>query len=228
MAGLRKGQQLPSVFSVGGDRYALSSISRVFIGKGAPDEIQDVIWLAAQAGLVDARNLAEYVDNNLGVDCGGLVANYYGLGHPSPNKPMDPLATGVKPRYIWGAYPHRKAASDVAVGDAAVFFQDVKGNNPDIAAKKKTDGSGDYDTTTGSQAFHIGLVASVNRNPDGTLTLGIAESSGKDHGGANGAHVRSLTAKPVVAGGLVYCPEGANRIYFSAEPTGASPSMPQW
>lgn len=218
---------LPAVFNVNGDRYAFSSLDRVFKGKGGPDEIQDVIWLASLAGLVDETNLALYVDTNLGVDCGGLVANYYGIGHPSPDKPNDPLATGIKPRTIWDSKTRRRDAKSIAVGDAAVFMQDVKNENPDTKAVQKSDGT--YDTTTGSQAFHIGLVASKTMLPDGTMTLEIAESSGQARSGGNGANVRSLgTVRPLVSGGLVYCMDGANRIYFTAKPSDASPAMPYW
>ena len=228
LAGVGAGRSLPNVFTVGGDRYALPSLERVFMGKGAPDEIQDVIWLASLCGIVDETNLALYVDTNLGVDCGGLVANYYGLGHPTPDKPIAAFATGIKPRAIWQSRTRRRESSTIAVGDAAVFFQDVKGDNPDTMATKKQDGT--YDTTTGSQAFHIGLVASKTLLPDGTMALDIAESSGQARsGGSNGAHVRSLgTVKPIVSNGLVYCMDGNNRIYFTAEPSDASPSMPYW
>ena len=226
LAGVKKGQTLPPVFSVNGDRYVTSSLERVFIGKGAPDEIQDVLWLGSLCGLVTEGNLANYVDTNLGVDCGGFVANYWGLGHPTPDKPIVMGSTGIAPRTIWESYPRRRESDAVDVGDAAVFFKDVKGNNPDIKAVKK---NGEYDSSTGSQAFHIGLVASKTTLPDGRLRLDIAESSGASRAGGNGVNVRPLgQVTPIVAGGLVYCMEGANRIYFSAMPTGASPYMPQW
>jgi hypothetical protein len=229
MAGLGKGQTLPAVFTVNGDKYVKTSLQRVFEGKGAPDEIQDVVWLAALAGLVDETSLATYLDSNLGIDCGGFVANYWGLAHPTINNPNPNGATGFLPRTIWNTYrSHRASASAIQVGDAAVFFKDVKSNNPDIVATKKSDGT--YDTSTGSQAFHIGLVASKNVMPDGTMTLAIAESSGATATSrGNGVNVRSLgTVRMTVANGLVYCGDGANRIYFTAAPAGASPAMPQW
>jgi hypothetical protein len=227
LAGVAPGRTLPNVFTVSGDRYALPSLERVFMGKGAPDEIQDVIWLASLCGIVDETNVALYADINLGVDCGGLVANYYGMGHPTPDKPTATFATGVKPRTIWESKTRRRAASSIEVGDAAVFFQDVKGDNPDIKATLKSDGS--YDTKTGSQAFHIGLVASKDLLPGGTMRLSIAESSGQARSNGNGVNVRALgTVTPIVANGLVYCMDGANRIYFTAEPSDASPSMPYW
>jgi hypothetical protein len=225
LAGLSDGDTLPAVFSVNGDSYVRTSLQRVFDGKGAPDEIQDALWLAYLSGLVSESSVGQYADTNLGIDCGGFVANYWGLAHPSPNSPNPSGASGFLPRTIWNTFKgHRKDASAIQVGDAAVFFQDVKGNNPDLVATKKGDGS--YDTTTGSQAFHIGLVESKSIRGDGTMTLEIAESSGAARGSANGVNVRSLETRAVVAGDLVYCPDGNNRIYFTAAPAGASPSMP--
>jgi len=226
LAGLG-GRALPPVFEVNGDKYVTTSLQRVYEGKGAPDEIQDVLWLASLAGLVDETTFQTYVDRNLGLDCGGFVANYWGLSHPTTFDPNPKGATGVLPRAIWNTYPHRASASAIQVGDAAVFFQDVKGNNPDIGAKQKVDGT--YDTSSGSQAFHIGVVASNRLLADGRLDIADSSGSASATSGGNGVKVRLLTnVKPVVANGLVYCMDGANRIYFTAKPAGASASEPQW
>ena len=56
----------PGAFQVQGDQYLSHSISRTFIGKGAPNEIQDTIHLASLCGLVDLGTLAAYAENNLG------------------------------------------------------------------------------------------------------------------------------------------------------------------
>ena len=230
LAGLGSGRTLPAIFDVNGDKYVKISLQRVYEGKGAPDEIQDALWLASLAGLVDDTNLATYVDSNLGVDCGGFVANYWGLGHPTTRNPNPTGATGFLPRTIWNSYgPHRASAGQIKAGDAAVFFKDVKNNNPNIAATKTS--SGAYDTSSGSQAFHIGVVASTTQVfGDGSVSLDIAESSGALAASrGNGVNVRSLgIVRPTVANGLVYCMDGTNRIYFTAKPATASPSMPQW
>ena len=69
-----KGPTLPLNFKI--DDYNISSLSfrRVFLGKGAPDEIQDVLWLAARYKLVDRLNVQGYCDRNLGIDFGGFVS----------------------------------------------------------------------------------------------------------------------------------------------------------
>ncbi len=208
---------LPGVFTVEGDQYVSTSLWRVYNGKGAPDEIQSALWLASLCGLVDFSTVNNYTDKYLGVDCGGFVANYWGMGHPTLTNQSPTGATGFKPRTIWGMTRglRRDQATNIRVGDAAVFFKDVKSDNPDLAAQQKTDGS--YDTSSGSQAFHIGLVSSVSCQPGaGTVTLEIAESSGAPaQSGGNGVNVRSLgTVAAKVANGLVYCPDGSNRIYF--------------
>ena len=227
LAGLPKGKPLPDVFEVQGDKYVRTSLWRVYNGKGAPNEIQDALWLASLCGLVDETNLRAYADNNLGVDCGGFVANYWGMGRPSVTNPNPNGATGYLPRTIWGLNPglHRKNPSEIRVDDAAVFFKDVKSDDPSIAAKKNSDGS--YDTSSGSQAFHIGVVSSVSAAGN-QVDLEIAESSGaRASSGGNGVNARALgKVTATVAKGLVYCPDGANRIYFTGRQGTASPYMP--
>lgn len=221
--------QLPNIFEVQGDKYIKTSLWRVYHGKGAPDEIQDALWLASLCGLVSDGTLSTYADLNLGIDCGGFVANYWGIGHPSAASPNPTGATGFKPRTIWGMFPglRRKAPSEIQVDDAAVFFQDVNSDNPDIAASQNSDGT--YNRASGSQAFHIGLVASVSVAAGSAMVnLEIAESSGAAaSSGGNGVNVRSLgQVTATVARGLVYCPDGANRIYFTGRQGASSPYMP--
>ena len=208
---------LPAVFVVEGDKYVSTWLWRVYNGKGAPDEIQSVLWLASLCGLVDASTVHSYTDKYLGIDCGGFVANYWGIGQPTPTDPTPTGATGFKPRTFWGMNRglRREHPSKIQVGDAAVFFRDVKGDNPDVAAQKKAGGG--YDTSSGSQAFHIGLVSDVSwRAGTNRVSLEIAESSGAmASSGGNGVKVRSLgEVEAVVANKLVYCPDGGNRIYF--------------
>jgi hypothetical protein len=229
LAGLGPGKPLPAVFQVQGDQYVTTSLWRVYNGKGAPNEIQDALWLASLCGLVNEGTLGAYADQNLGIDCGGFVANYWGIGRPSAGIPNPTGSTGYKPRTIWGMFPglRRKSASEIQVDDAAVFFKDVKNDDPNIAAKQTPAGA--YDRSSGSQAFHIGLVSSVSLAP-GTnqVNLEIAESSGAAaSSGGNGVNVRSLGQVPAtVAKGLVYCPDGANRIYFVGRQGAATPYPP--
>lgn len=224
------GKPLGNVFEVDGDKYLTSSLWRVYNGKGAPNEIQDALYLALLCGLVDGRKLQTYADSNLGIDCGGFVANYWGMGRPSESDLSPEGATGFKPRTIWGKYPklQRKAASEIDADDAAVFFKDVKNDDPNIAAQPKAAGGG-YDSSTGSQAFHIGVVQSVTAIAGTNLVdLTIAESSGAPAAsGGNGVNVRALgQVKATVAKGLVWCPDGDNRIYFVGKDGAVVPYLP--
>jgi hypothetical protein len=229
VAGVPAGRALPAVFEVKGDKYVSTSLWRAYNGKGAPDEVQNAIYLASVCGLVNESTLNNYVDSNLGIDCGGFVANYWGIGRPDVTTPNPNGATGFKPRTIWGMYPkqQRKAASEIQADDAAVFFEDVKNDDPNITAQKGDDGK--YDPKTGSQAFHIGVVSSATAIA-GTnqVDLDIAESSGApaDSGG-NGVNVRSLgKVTATVAKGLVYCMSGQSRIYFTGRQGPATPYAP--
>jgi hypothetical protein len=178
--------------------------------------------------LVDETSINQYCDDNLGIDCGGFVANYWGLGRPNGSNPNPTGADGFKPRTIWGMFPglRRKSAADIQPDDAVIFFKDVKGDDPNIVARKGSDGK--YDTTTGSQAFHIAVVSAITPGSGDTINLEIAESSGAAAAsGGNGVNVRNLgqvTAK--VAKGFVYCMDGKNRIYFTGQQGSAQPYMP--
>jgi hypothetical protein len=69
-------------------------------------------------------------------------------------------------------------------------------------------------SNSGSQAFHIGVVASVTPIVGTDLVdLDIGESSGgRPPSGGNGARVQSLgQVKAMVSKGLVWVPDGNNR-----------------
>jgi hypothetical protein len=217
-----------NAFTVQGEQFLRTSLYRVYIGKGAPNEIQDAIWLASLAGLVDVGTLAAYANDNLGIDCGGFVANYWGMGRPSLTEPSPTGSTGFKPRYLWDLNHglRRRTAAEIQPDDAAIFFSTVLHDNPSVPAPLV---NGVYDTTRGSKAFHIGLVSSVTPIAGTTqVTLEIAESSGAAAAsGGNGVNVRTLSQMPaIVAHDLVYCPEGNNRIYFVGR-SDANPPYPQ-
>jgi hypothetical protein len=218
----------PGGFQVQGKQYLSHSISRVFIGKGAPNEIQDTIYLASLCNLVDVGTLAAYANLNLGMDCGGFVANYWGIGRPTLTHHNPTGSDGFKPRWIWDAYRacRRTTLDEIQPDDAAVFFDHVYNENPSIPAPLV---NGVYDTTRGSKAFHIGVVAAKTAVAGSNrVTLEIAESSGGPaRGGGDGVNVRSLgQVTATVSHGLVYCPEGNNRIYFVGRPNANPPYLP--
>lgn len=82
-----RASHLPAAFVIDNWMIDLMGVLRVFMGKGSPDEIADVLWLAHRFGLVtnparpraNAVALDEYVRRYIGLDCNSFVGNYYGL-----------------------------------------------------------------------------------------------------------------------------------------------------
>jgi hypothetical protein len=212
--------------------YINNSITRSYIGKACPWEIQETLQLASEVGAVAEANLTDYCRTALGVDCGGFVANYWGESCPHMTQVAPAGWNGILPRSFWSntqLWPdvmsrRRQMAGHVKPGDAAIFFKDVKNNNPDIA--KQRDSNGKLIAGTGSEAFHIGLVSQVGSDGGGFTSLEIAESSGaKSIYGGSGVNVRSAhIAGSGMSGKWVYCEVGNDeRIYFVAPPWGWGP-----
>ncbi|CDI04454.1 hypothetical protein BN873_980055 [Candidatus Competibacter denitrificans Run_A_D11] len=215
--------------------YIPASIHRTFIGKACPWEIQETIQLGSSIGVINRDNVDKYCRDNIGVDCGGFVAAYWGEAVPHMAGPNPPMATGISPRSFWSdskTWPdviRRRRTDPTAIqpGDAAIFFEGVKGNNPDIMARK--DSNGNWIKDSGSKAFHIGLVNDISASGTAITKLEIAESSGAPSiYGGNGVNVR--TARVTSTGksnSYVYAEVGQNeRIYFLAPIPGAGPELP--
>jgi hypothetical protein len=87
----------------------------VFVGKGSPKEIADALKLSVAFGHVEPtlHSMQKYCDKNIGVDCSGFAANYFGLTakeicNTGASK-MAPMAKRVR------------RLEDVRVGTAIVF-----------------------------------------------------------------------------------------------------------
>jgi hypothetical protein len=228
---------LPDEFEFEGYPFVRTNLERVYMGKGAPDEIQDAIWMASCVGLVSPGILPSYCDNNLGIDCGGFAACYWGLGKPSAGAPRPTGWGGFLPRTFWNTYRsnRRKHASQIKSGDAIIFFKDVKGDNPDDP--KDRDATGKWIKDSGSEAYHIGIVDYVSLvDQKGVINLGIAESSGGQNPVTMGSGVktRSITKAEtkIDRQGWVYHegvgtqPDGSeqrSRLYFVGPPAGSAP-----
>jgi hypothetical protein len=219
-------------FNFNGYDYINNSIKRCFIGKACPWEIQETLQLASQVGAVSESGLLEYCRDKLGVDCGGFVANYWGEGCPHMVNVKPAGWDGILPRNFWADAHYwpdvmsrrRQSADKVAQGDAAIFFKDVKNNNPDIV--KQRDSNHKLIQGTGSEAFHIGVVESAEYSGENFTKLEIADSSGmKSKFGGNGVNVRLVGIQSTgKSGKWVYCQCGAaERIYFVAPPAGWGP-----
>jgi hypothetical protein len=202
----------PPVFTFENTEIVTKSIMRVFMGKGAPGEIQATLWMASRCELVDRGSISSYCDGNLGIDCGGFVANYWGIGRPTPGDDHPVGWSGLKPRYIWHTNRafRRADPSEIRVGDGVVCFRGVRKDNPDQALTRHS---------YGSEAFHIGLVSSIAPgSSDSSIRLRIAESSGAMRSdGGNGVNVRDAGEVELkVARSLVYYENGdhTERSYF--------------
>ena len=226
---------LAKTFKFEGEDYINQSITRAFIGKACPWELQETIQLGSLIGAVNSNDVYKYCLDNIGVDCGGFVANYWGVGVPHMANTTPFGATGFSPRSFWAdskTWPdvlrrRRTAATGIQPGDAAVFFKDIKDDNPDIA--KQRDKNNKLIQGTGSEAFHIGLVSRVSASANSITMLEIAESSGaRSVFGGSGVNVRTAAVTGTGKSGLyVYAEVGKNeRIYFVAPPAGAGPEMP--
>jgi hypothetical protein len=206
--------------------YINHSIDRCFIGKACPWEIQETLQLLSEIGGVSDAGLVQYCNSSLGVDCGGFVANYWGEGCPHMVD-VSPLGwAGFLPRTIWGARDRRRRSpSEVAIGDAAVFFKDLKDNNPDIA--KQRDSTGHLIQGTGSEAFHIAVVNNCGYAGSNFTSLQVAESAGERGSlyGGNGVNVKDLTIQGSgMSGQWCYARTGDNTwVYFVAPPWGWGP-----
>ncbi len=227
------GGGLGSVFKVGDETYMTLSLQRVFWGKGAPNEIQDVLWLATWLDVPGLADVKRYCNERLGVDCGGFVANYWGFGRPTLKDPKPDGSAGMLPRTFWGeAGTRRRARPDqIQPGDAVIFFEGkVFNNDPSTLAPQRSDGS--YDTAKGTKAFHIGLVESMSASGNDVRALRVAESSGaRSIYAGSGVNVRDVAIKSTtVGGGLVGCAlSDSERIYFVGPRNGrANPYLSQY
>lgn len=87
----------------------------VFVGKGSPKEIADVLKLAVAFGFVEPgfRSMQTYCDKNIGIDCSGFAANYFGL---TPKEICNTGASRMAP-----TAKRIMRLEDVRVGTAIVF-----------------------------------------------------------------------------------------------------------
>ena len=212
--------------------YINNSISRSFMGKACPWEIQETLQLASEVGAVTEGGLLEYCRSSLGVDCGGFVANYWGEACPHMGEVAPAGWSGILPRGFWSntsIFPgvmasRRRRVEDVKPGDAAVFFKDVKDNNPDVAKQRRADGS--LIAGSGSEAFHIALVNRVGGGGGKFTLLEVAESAGSPSlYGGDGVNVHPVTITDTgTSGTSIYCQSGpATRLYFVGPPPGWGP-----
>ena len=206
--------------------YINNSIQRCFIGKACPWEIQETLQLASQFGIFETLSLRSYCLDNLGVDCGGFVAIYWGEACPHMNETAPPHWTGMLPRFFWDQdrSRRRKRASEVSMGDAAIFFE---GKLADPDKPDHRDSPTSPWENIGSRAFHIAVVNETAHSSGDFVRLTVAESAGSPSKmfGGDGVNVREVEIAGTGShGGWVRCHEGEkHHIYFVAPPWGWGP-----
>jgi hypothetical protein len=109
----------PLTFTIDGQWYDRLKLQRVFSGKGAPEDIRNVVRLASRFKLTDATTVGKYCTKNIGMDCNGFAGNFW----------------GINPDTWIGSYnvDRRKEVADVTAGDAMIFYPKAGGDPYHIA-----------------------------------------------------------------------------------------------
>ena len=98
----------PLQFTIDGPTYERLKLQRVFTGKGAPEDIRNVVRLASRFKHTDATTVNKYCTTNIGLDCNGFAGNFWGI---DPSTSIDQYDKN-----------RRRAVADVAAGDAMIFY----------------------------------------------------------------------------------------------------------
>jgi hypothetical protein len=99
----------PLGFTIDGLTYERVKLQRVFTGKGAPEDIRNVVRLASRFKLTDAKTVDTYCNTNIGLDCNGFAGNFWGS---DPNTPIGKYNVN-----------RRKTVAEVAAGDAMLWYK---------------------------------------------------------------------------------------------------------
>jgi hypothetical protein len=105
-------------YTIDGYVVIVTSLLRVFAGKGSPADVEDALWLAHRYGFITnpnrkrpgSRTLKEYTDAFCGLDCNGFVGNFEGI---DPNTPVD--SYGAKSQRL-------KSVDDIDAGTNLVWY----------------------------------------------------------------------------------------------------------
>jgi hypothetical protein len=144
----------PLTFTIEGVTYDRLQLQRVFTGKGSPDGIRNVVRLASRFQLTDAKTANQYCTKNIGLDCNGFAGNFWGI---DPNKPISDYNVN-----------RRQAVTDVAAGDAMIFYLDGVAAPIHIAVVDEVNGIGKQFQVIVAQS--MGLEQGLHRFDWGKLT----------------------------------------------------------
>jgi hypothetical protein len=173
----------------------LMALNRPFWGKGSPQEVCDVLWLASKCGLLTSATLSRYCNAHLGLDCNGFAANYWGMTQPMPEN-ASTILFNARPRTKMG---------DIRNGDAIVEFVGRK-------------------TATAKDARHVAVVAGSPSASGSVLTFDRVQSAGLNGNiGLEIEYGKKWELKHETGDGQLYFPvvtgpTAGRRCYFAAGP----------
>jgi hypothetical protein len=149
---------LPQSFQFGSLVLTPLQIYRPFMGKGSPQEILNVLWLASKypvnGNVLTRESLSTFCNAKLGLDCNGFASNYWGAtGNPIP---LPESASS----YLFNANPRTKIG-DIRNGDAIVEYLGSK-------------------TTSPEKALHVAVVGGAPRASGNQLTFDRVQSAGQN------------------------------------------------
>ncbi len=197
-------------FHINGRVVGKVDVACVFMGKGSPSEIATAVWLASRYGLilidpkrknpsaVPTRGLTEFCDDCVGLDCNGLVNNFFSF-------PRDKSIDTYDVNYPAG---RRQRLGDVQAGDVIVFIEE-----DDATTKNPKAGR-----PSGTSYKHIALIDTVMPGGTNQLLLTLVQSSGGEVG------VHAVTDMKTFGnyGKGVFFAAGSRKGYVVPPPAGAA------
>lgn len=163
-------------------------INRAYRGKGSPSEIADAIRLAVRCGRIGkgkaAPTIDQYAKQFLGLDCNGLVGNYYGL---SPAVSIGVWALGEPGKLLsWDEKKQRSAGW----GAAELATTPYVPLEPRLSISEVCDGDVLITVTSDNHYKHIALVEGVTILGTDRVTWTIVEWG---EGGGPNKHIKAPT-----------------------------------
>lgn len=163
-------------------------INRAFRGKGSPDEIADAIRLAVRFGRIGKGKIASTIDQYakqfLGLDCNGLVGNYFGV---SPAVSIGVWALGEPGKLLSWDEKKQRAAGWGAAELATTPYVPLE---PRRSSAEICDGDVLITVTGDNHYKHIALVEGITVLGTDRVTWTIVEWG---EGGGVNKHIKAPT-----------------------------------
>jgi hypothetical protein len=198
--------------------YYRMGLRRVYNGKGSPAEMADAIRLAMRCGRIGkgkaAATVADYATKFLGLDCNGLVGNYFGL---SPALHISIWALGEPAGLLsWS----EKQLVDAGWKEAELGTAPYVPLNPRHAVEEVCDGDVLITVIGGTDYSHIAMVDKVKVVGTDRVRWSVVEWG---EAGGESKHIKAETEVTLVKGskkkfGLGFAPKAGKFRYLFAAP----------